>query len=149
MSDIDVNQESEKPINNLPHRYPFLLCDRILFREDNYVKGRKCVSYNEPFFQGHFPQEPVMPGVLIIEALAQISSYLFSQGNHKEKGTSYLVGVNNFIFKKKVVPGDVLILEAKTVKLRAGRYLKASVQAMVDDEVCVQGEVSLMGIPSS
>lgn len=131
------------PRDILPHRYPFLLVDRILAFRKGFVRGRKCVSYNEPFFQGHFPQEPVMPGVLIVEALAQLMAY-FWESDPTLLGVSYLVRLNNFVFKKKVVPGDILILEANLVRLRPKKYVTSSVAAFVDDEQCVQGELSMV-----
>ena len=101
----------------IPHRQPFLLIDRIEELEPGKrAVGKKCVTYNEPFFNGHFPQEPVMPGVLILEALAQVGAVaILSQPENKGK-TAYFGGIDKAKFKKKVVPGDVLTLELEIVK---------------------------------
>ncbi len=104
----------------LPHRYPFLLIDRVVECEPGVrLLGLKNVTYNEPFFQGHFPKEPIMPGVLILEALAQATGLLASETEPEELGkgmTYYLVGIDKARFKRRVVPGDQLMLEAKFVK---------------------------------
>jgi 3-hydroxyacyl-[acyl-carrier-protein] dehydratase len=101
----------------LPHRHPFLLVDTIEELEPGIrAKGTKCVTYNEPFFAGHFPQEPVMPGVLIIEALAQTGAVaILSKPENKGK-IAFFAAINNAKFKTKVVPGDVLTLEMEMIK---------------------------------
>ena len=101
----------------IPHRQPFLLIDTIEEQEEGKrAVGKKCVSYNEPFFAGHFPKEPVMPGVLIIEAMAQVGAVaILSRPENKGK-TAYFAGINNAKFKNKVLPGDVLELELEIVK---------------------------------
>jgi len=101
----------------IPHRQPFLLIDTIEEVEDGKrAVGRKCVSYNEPYFAGHFPNEPVMPGVLIIEAMAQVGAVaILSKPENKSK-TAYFAGINNAKFKNKVLPGDVLDLELEIIK---------------------------------
>ena len=101
----------------IPHRQPFLLIDTIEELEPGKrAVGKKCVTYNEPFFAGHFPGEPVMPGVLIVEALAQTGAVaILSQPEFKGK-TAYFGAINNARFKQKVVPGDVLTLELEIVK---------------------------------
>ena len=103
----------------LPHRYPFLLVDKVIECEpSSHLLGVKNVSFNEPFFQGHFPNQPIMPGVLIMEALAQATALLTSQSNDKlGKGTVYfLAGIDNARFKKQVVPGDQLMLHVTYLK---------------------------------
>ena len=103
----------------LPHRYPFLLVDKVIECEPGIrLLGVKNVTYNEPFFQGHFPQKPIMPGVLILEALAQATGLLASEtaGDELEGMIYYLVGIDKAKFKRPVVPGDQLMLEAKFVK---------------------------------
>lgn len=103
----------------IPHRYPFMLLDTV----EELTPGvralaRKCVSCNEPFFQGHFPTEPVMPGVLIVEALAQVGAVALL-GLPEWKGkTAYFAGINKARFKQKVLPGDVLMLETKITKVK-------------------------------
>lgn len=101
----------------IPHRQPFLLIDTIEeLEEGKRAVGKKCVSYNEPFFAGHFPNEPVMPGVLIIEAMAQVGAVaILSRPENKGK-TAYFAGINNAKFKNKVLPGDVLDLELEIIK---------------------------------
>ena len=103
----------------IPHKQPFMLIDTIEELEPGVrALGKKCVSYNEPYFAGHFPNNPVMPGVLIIEALAQTGAVaLLGQPEWKGK-TAYFVGIDDAKFKQKVVPGDVLMLETKIVKVK-------------------------------
>ena len=103
----------------IPHRHPFLLVDTIEDMEPGVrAVGRKCVTYNEPFFAGHFPQEPIMPGVLQIEALAQVGAVaILSKPENKGK-TAYFGAINNAKFKNKVVPGDVLTLEVEIIKAK-------------------------------
>ena len=108
----------------LPHRYPFLLVDSILeIKEGKGIVGQKNVTINEPFFQGHFPGHPIMPGVLIIEAMAQVGG-IYGQvtGDHGEGAVTYFVGIDKAKFRKPVVPGDVLRMEVDLVGLRRGIY---------------------------
>ena len=109
--------ETKEIMEIIPHRQPFLLIDRIEELEPGKrAVGKKCVSYNEPFFNGHFPQEPVMPGVLILEALAQTGAVaILSQPENKGK-TVYFGGIDKAKFKRKVVPGDVLNLKSSSRK---------------------------------
>ena len=101
----------------IPHRQPFLLLDTIEELEPGVrAVGKKCVSYNEPYFAGHFPKEPVMPGVLIIEAMAQAGAVaILSEPENKGK-TAYFAGISQARFKQKVIPGDVLTLELEIIK---------------------------------
>lgn len=125
----------------IPHRTPFLLIDTIeeLVPGDKIV-GKKCVTFNEPFFAGHFPGNPVMPGVLIVEALAQTGAVLIlSQDGYKGK-TAYFAGLDKVRFKRKVVPGDVLMLEC-TAGTFKGAIGKATCVAKVDGEVAVTAEM--------
>ena len=126
----------------IPHRYPFLLIDTIEELEPGVrAVAKKCVSYNEPYFAGHFPGEPVMPGVLIVEALAQAGAVaLLSQPEFKGK-TAYFGAIQSAKFKKKVVPGDVLILETEIVK-RKGPVGVGSAKAYVDGKLAVQAELT-------
>ena len=113
--------------NLLPHRYPFLLIDRVVeFHEGQSLVGIKNVTVNEPFFQGHFPEKPVMPGVLILEALAQATGLLaFRTGNRGAQRESlyYLVGIDKARFKQPVEPGDQLRLSVELIKTRRGIWV--------------------------
>lgn len=126
----------------IPHRQPFLLIDTIEELESGTrAVGKKCVSYNEPFFAGHFPGEPVMPGVLIIEALAQVGAVaILSQPENKGK-TAYFAAINNAKFKVKVVPGDVLMLETEIVKVK-GPIGIGNAKATVDGKVVASAELT-------
>lgn len=125
----------------LPHRYPFLLVDRILeVVPGERVKGIKNVTINEPFFQGHFPGYPVMPGVLIVEALAQVGAVaILGLESSKDKMVLF-TGIDNLRFKKQVFPGDTLILEMIITKIR-GTIGKGQSTATVDGKVAVAGEL--------
>ncbi|MCI8682851.1 MAG: 3-hydroxyacyl-ACP dehydratase FabZ [Lachnospiraceae bacterium] len=126
----------------IPHRQPFLLIDTIEELEPGKrAVGKKCVTYNEPFFAGHFPGEPVMPGVLIVEALAQTGAVaILSQPEFKGK-TAYFGAINNARFKQKVVPGDVLTLELEIVKQK-GPVGVGSAKATVNGKVAVAAELT-------
>ncbi|MEW6194441.1 MAG: bifunctional UDP-3-O-[3-hydroxymyristoyl] N-acetylglucosamine deacetylase/3-hydroxyacyl-ACP dehydratase [Bacteroidota bacterium] len=125
----------------LPHRYPFLLVDKITELElDKRVVGVKCVSFNEPFFQGHFPGQPVMPGVLIIEALAQTSGILLLNSFvDPENHLVFFMSINNAKFRKPVLPGDELILEAELIN-RKSRYFSLKGTAIVNNNIVAEAE---------
>ena len=126
----------------LPHRYPFLLIDRVLKCEPGVrLKALKNVTFNEPFFQGHFPHQPIMPGVLIMEALAQATALLTSQtANDLGKATYYLAGIDGARFKKQVVPGDQLMLEVTYLKHK--RHLWSfDCRAEVDGELAASAQI--------
>ena len=145
---IDIQQILER----LPHRYPFLLVDRVLeFEQDKTLLAIKNVSINEPFFSGHFPVKAVMPGVLILEALAQAAAILASHTAEWDPNGSlfYLGSIDNARFKKIVVPGDQLYLSVEILKRRANVW-KFKGTALVDNEIactaemtCAEGSVSL------
>lgn len=126
----------------IPHRQPFMLVDTVEeLVEGKSIVARKCVTYNEPFFAGHFPQEPVMPGVLIIEALAQAGAIaILSQPEFKGK-TAYFAAINNAKFKGKVVPGDVLTLEMEVVKVK-GPIGVGAAKASVNGKLVAQAELT-------
>ncbi|MDO4222754.1 MAG: 3-hydroxyacyl-ACP dehydratase FabZ [Acinetobacter sp.] len=129
----------------LPHRYPFLLVDRVVAVEGNAIVGYKNVSINEEFFQGHFPQQPIMPGVLIVEALAQVSGILgFIMNNVRPDGNSLFLfaGAEKVRFKRPVVPGDQLVLKSELVMQRRGIY-KYNCTACVDDQVVATAEITI------
>lgn len=126
----------------IPHRQPFLLVDRIEeLEEGKRAVGKKCVSYNEPFFNGHFPTEPVMPGVLIIEALAQVGAVAMLSVPENKGKTAYFAAINSAKFKKKVVPGDVLTLEVEIIKQK-GPVGVGSAKAYVDGKIAAIGELT-------
>lgn len=128
----------------IPHRHPFLLIDCVEELEPGVgAVGYKSVTYNEPFFAGHFPQEPVMPGVLIVEALAQTGAVAILSLEENKGKTAYFGGMNNVKFKKKVVPGDRLRLECKIIK-RKGPVGIGSATASVDGKVAVSAELTFM-----
>lgn len=126
----------------LPHRYPFLLVDRIVaFEAGKRIIGCKNVTINEPFFQGHFPGHPIMPGVLILEAMAQVGGVYAILGNEVgENQVPYFVGIDNAKFRKPVLPGDVLHLELELIKVRRGIY-NFSGRATVDGKLVAEAEL--------
>lgn len=126
----------------IPHRYPFLLIDTIEELTPGVrAVGKKCVSMNEPYFQGHFPGNPVMPGVLIIEALAQVGAVaILSQPEWKGR-TAYFAGIDKAKFKRKVLPGDVLRLELEIIKVKGPVGIGRAV-AEVDGKLAAQGELT-------
>jgi 3-hydroxyacyl-[acyl-carrier-protein] dehydratase len=126
----------------LPHRYPFLLVDRVVeVTIDKSLKAYKNVSINESFFQGHFPGHPVMPGVLIVEALAQAAALLaFKSMGEEGAGVVYLVGIDGVRFRRPVVPGDRLDLDV-TVLRRKARILKVRGEASVGGQLCCEAEL--------
>lgn len=125
----------------LPHRYPFLLVDRILVLnlEENMIIGQKNVTVNEQFFQGHFPGVPIMPGVLVLEALAQTGGVLVHQKGQSKK-IAVLLNVNHAKFRRPVVPGDVLTLHAQGLHIsnKGGRILA---KALVNEQLAVEAEI--------
>jgi beta-hydroxyacyl-ACP dehydratase FabZ len=130
-------------MQRLPHRYPFLLIDRIVrFVPGEEIVALKNVTMNEPFFQGHFPTKPVMPGVLIIEALAQAGGILASEirGSQKQGEIIYFMGMDAVRFRKPVVPGDQLLLEARVLKMRS-RVAKMAGRALVDGQLVAEAEL--------
>lgn len=128
----------------IPHRQPFLLLDKVEeIVEGESITAIKNVTYNEPFFAGHFPKEPVMPGVLIIEALAQAGAVAILSMDQFKGKTAYFGGIKNAKFKHKVVPGDTLRLEVKIEKLRKNAGIGQGV-AYVGDNIAAQAEIIFM-----
>ena len=126
----------------IPHRQPFLLIDTIEELEPGVrAVGKKCVTDNEPFFAGHFPNEPVMPGVLIIEAMAQTGAAAILSKPENQGKTAYFAGINNAKFKQKVKPGDVLILELEIVKEK-GPIGVGKGTAKIDGKLAVSAELT-------
>jgi len=139
---IDINEIKKY----LPHRYPFLLVDRIVDIEEKKITGIKNVTINEPFFQGHFPEYPVMPGVLIVEALAQTLGVLILRMEENRGKLAFFASINNAKFRKPVLPGDTLILETEVTKYRT-RIVQAHGIAKVGEDVVAEADLlfSILG----
>jgi beta-hydroxyacyl-ACP dehydratase FabZ len=133
----------------LPHRYPFLMLDRILELTADSAVGLKNVTYNEPYFMGHFPEEPIMPGVMIIEAMAQLGGILGYSIRQQEKGKAvYFMAMDKVRFRKPVRPGDQLILKARVIKQK-GPVFKMQTEAYVADHLVAEAELmATMGAPA-
>lgn len=130
-------------MRRLPHRYPFLLIDRIIrMVPGESIVALKNVTMNEPFFQGHFPAQPVMPGVLIVEAMAQAGGVLASESRGTEQAGAiiYFMGMDHVRFRQPVVPGDQLILEAQVLKMRS-KVAKMAGRALVDGKLVAEAEL--------
>jgi 3-hydroxyacyl-[acyl-carrier-protein] dehydratase len=134
-----------KILKQLPHRYPFLLVDRVLsIDKGKSIRALKNVTINEPFFEGHFPRRPVMPGVLMLEALAQAAALLAFDATGSipdEDSVYYFAGLDAVRFKRPVVPGDQLILEVELLRTKAGVF-KFKARALVGEEVAVEAEIT-------
>jgi beta-hydroxyacyl-ACP dehydratase FabZ len=136
----------EEIMKILPHRYPFLLVDRILSVElDKHIVGLKNITVNEPFFVGHFPQSPIMPGVLIVEAMAQVAGILALLSTPENMGNQalYLMSLDKVRFRKPVVPGDQLILDLTVLKGKK-KYFKMEGKATVNDQLVAEAELMAM-----
>jgi len=128
----------------LPHRYPFLLVDKVIEIEgDTRIKGVKNVSFNEQFFQGHFPGTPIMPGVLIVEAMAQVSGLLFAQRLEHTGKLAVLLSMDRVKMRRPVVPGDQLILVAETIRVKS-RTGHVRCEALVGDKLAAEAEIKFM-----
>ncbi len=133
----------------IPHRYPFLLVDRIVELEEGVrAVGIKAVTANEPYFQGHFPDYKVMPGVLVLEALAQVGAVAILKLPENHGRIAFFAGVDGFRWRKQVTPGDVLRLEVQLTKMR-GPVGKGTARATVDGDVVAEGELMFALGPSS
>ncbi|MBI3790709.1 MAG: 3-hydroxyacyl-ACP dehydratase FabZ [Gemmatimonadetes bacterium] len=137
--------EADAIMKKLPHRYPFLLVDRILELEPNKrVVGIKNCTINEPFFQGHFPGHPIMPGVLIVEAMAQVGGMLLMGSvEHPERHVVYIVSLDNVKFRRPVTPGDQVRFELEVIRLR-GTLCRMKGIAKVGDDICAEAEMAAM-----
>ncbi len=139
--------EARRLLALLPHRYPFLLVDKILELElGQRVVGQKNVTINEHFFIGHFPERPIMPGVLIIETLAQVSGLLLLTLGENQDKLAFLASIEKARFRKPVVPGDVLIAEVSLIRAR-GTIAWVKAEARVDGALVCEAELSLALIP--
>jgi len=135
---IDINEIKKY----LPHRYPFLLVDRVIDLEETKITGIKNVTVNEPFFEGHFPGHPVMPGVLMLEALAQTLGILVLQKEENRGKMGYFASMDKVKFRKPVFPGDTLKLEVSVTKHRA-RIVQAHCEAKVGEETAAEADLML------
>ncbi len=140
MSTLDIHEI----LKRLPHRYPFLLVDRVLeLEKGKRIKALKNVTINEPFFPGHFPHRPVMPGVLMLEALAQTAAVLSFETAGTlpdDKTVYYFAGIDGARFKRPVEPGDQLVMDVELLRGKAGIY-KFAARAHVGGELCVEAEL--------
>jgi beta-hydroxyacyl-ACP dehydratase FabZ len=137
---IDINEIMQL----MPHSYPFLLVDRILeFEPAKRIVGIKNVTYNEPYFTGHFPQRPIMPGVLIVEALAQTGGVLAFKSFPDKNGLVFFTGIDNARFRKPVIPGDQVKLVLEVVKHRREIWVFEG-KAYVDNEVVAEARIMAM-----
>jgi 3-hydroxyacyl-[acyl-carrier-protein] dehydratase len=126
----------------LPHRYPFLLIDRIIaYEPGRSATGVKNVTINEQFFQGHFPQRPIMPGVLIVEAMAQVGGIILTQLPGAEGQLSLFAGIDGVRFRRPVVPGDQLVITAELLQVKLKRFGKIQCKAEVDGQLVCEGEL--------
>lgn len=137
---IDINEI----VRLLPHTYPFLLVDRIVeFVHAKKIVGIKNVTYNEPFFQGHFPGRPIMPGVLIVEAMAQTGGVLVFKSFPDLKGTVFFIGIDNARFRKPVIPGDQMRLSVEVIRHKKELWVFEG-KAYVGDEVVAEAKIMAM-----
>ena len=136
---MDINEIKEI----LTHRYPFLLIDKVISMEGNKIVAIKNVTVNENYFQGHFPAEAVMPGVLIIEELAQTGAVAILSKNEFKGKIAYFAGIDKAKFRRKVIPGDILRLEVEITKLRGRAGIGYGI-AYVDDKKVCEGELTFM-----
>ncbi len=140
---MDKTYDIQAIMDFLPHRYPFILVDRILdLVPGEKITALKNVTINEPFFRGHFPSYPIMPGVLIVEAMAQAAGVLALESMPAEKRGApvFFMGLDKVKFRKPVVPGDQLIFEVQIIKFRS-KVVKASGKAFVEDSIVAEAEL--------
>ena len=134
--------DTDEVMQILPHRYPFLMVDRIIgFEADNKITGVKSITINEPFFQGHFPGHPVMPGVMQVEAMAQVASILLYKLAKTSSRVGYFMSADDVKFRKPVFPGDTIFIHAELTKARGNRLAKAKCYCVVNDAIVSEGEL--------
>ena len=134
--------ESEQILNLLPHRYPFALVDRVIEHDPGRrIVALKNVTLNEPQFQGHFPGRPLMPGVLIVEAMAQVGGLIVAQMPELPAGLFVFAGIDGVRFRRPVVPGDQLRITCELISLKRQRFGKVSAEATVDGQLVCSGEL--------
>ena len=138
----DGGLDTDEVMQILPHRYPFLMVDRIIgFEADNKITGVKSITINEPFFQGHFPGHPVMPGVMQVEAMAQVASILLYKLAKTSSRVGYFMSADDVKFRKPVFPGDTIFIHAELTKARGNRLAKAKCYCVVNDAIVSEGEL--------
>lgn len=141
---ISCIMDIRKIMEILPHRFPFLLVDRVVeYEAGNFIRAYKNVSFDEPFFQGHFPGVPIMPGVLILEALAQTGGLLaaVSLENSLDNKLFLFTGLNNVKFRRQVIPGDRLDLECSNMRMKMN-FCKMEAKALVDGKLACEAQIS-------
>jgi UDP-3-O-[3-hydroxymyristoyl] N-acetylglucosamine deacetylase/3-hydroxyacyl-[acyl-carrier-protein] dehydratase len=146
----ETSMDIQRILDTIPHRYPFVMIDRIIeMTDDDALVALKNVTINEPYFQGHFPGQPVMPGVLQIEAMAQAAGILMLRKTSNEGKTAFFMSCDKVKFRKAVRPGDQLVIKAKLTKNRGNKIGVASVKCYVDDGVVASGDVmfAIMNTP--
>ena len=146
VAEAEISIDIAEIMERIPHRYPFLLVDRAeAYRQNESIIGIKCVTINEPFFQGHFPDYAVMPGVLIVEAMAQTGALLMSKSLNVDRvgKTILFTSVDNCRFRQPVRPGDVLNMHVKVLRARGGLF-KFQGKAMVGDKTAAEAEFAAM-----
>ena len=144
MGKIDISSDLKRVLEFLPHRYPFLLVDRVLTLEPGHLVAIKNVTFNEPFFSGHFPNNPVMPGVLIVEALAQSGAILaLNEVGGDPTKLFMLAGLDKVRFRRRVIPGDQLRMEVKITKFHRPLWRMRG-EASVGGEVAAEAELTAM-----
>lgn len=140
--EIKTNLSSEEIQELLPHRYPFLLVDRIIdYVPSKRAVGIKNVTINEPQFQGHFPGRPLMPGVLIVEAMAQVGGVVLKQLPEVESELFVFAGIDKVRFRRQVVPGDQLVMTVELLWIKQRRFAKMQARAEVDGQLAAEGEL--------
>lgn len=143
----DETLNIQEILDTIPHRYPFLLVDRVTSHEvGRSITGYKNVSINEPFFQGHFPHNPIMPGVLIVEAMAQMGAILVAHMPEGRGKLTMFAGIDHMRFRRPVLPGDRLDLKGELIKFK-GSLGKAHVTAWVEGELVAEGELLFSVVP--
>ncbi|MDZ8241510.1 MAG: 3-hydroxyacyl-ACP dehydratase FabZ [Nostoc sp. ChiQUE01a] len=141
-SEIKTTFTSEEIQQLLPHRYPFLLIDKIIdYTPDKKAVGIKNVTVNEPCFQGHFPGRPLMPGVLIVEAMAQVGGIVLTQMSQVEGGLFVFAGIDKVRFRRQVIPGDQLVMTVELLWVKQRRFGKMQGIAEVDGQLACEGEL--------
>ena len=141
-AEIKTTFSSEEIQKMLPHRYPFLLVDKIInYVPEKLAVGVKNITVNEPQFQGHFPERPLMPGVLIVEAMAQVGGIILKQLPGFEEGLFVFAGIDKVRFRRQVVPGDQLVMTAELLWIKQRRFAKVQARAEVDGQLATEGEL--------